>query len=731
MKARAVVTTKFEGKGYRPRVIDRVESYTVDSAMDTDADSWSMQLGFDDDLLAVLKRDAEVRVNLYAISDSILSLATGFTDEIAISDDGSLVLSGRDMTAVAVDSVAEPGKWKWVRPDQLVAKQARQLKIGDRLDLDKAPAQKNIYTDGSETYWEFWYRFYRRRAGWIWAEADGLIRAGKLNYDMAPVYKFGSSAGMKSSASRENWIPVESVTFTKTTQKRVGEVIMIGHRGTVPFIARSSDPTTRDWIKRPRKIIDNSNVKSQKEAIHELWEEIHESKIGSLEISLTVWNPGFIIRQNRMATVNIPKVGIRGTFFVVGAKTVGSTSGGVWQEIRLREKNYAISRRVPDDPKLSEDPSQAIASGLGANLGLPRQNWSDYFIQATQKFHGAWDFNLFCAVLLGICQHETGFRNVREGGNSEWYPRPDKSDYLSDQAKHSVQGVVDASKSSPATFQSDLAKWEDAFANSAGNPKNPYKREAGVGPMQLTTASYKDDADEMGNKKGELDGARWQPKFNIFSGAKAFAGKLSGLPINDNNIWDGVRRYNGDGPRAYAYMLTIKKDVEANWLPQIKLARQSSSQEAKTATQDIANTSKGLREEVLNNPLIEFSRASQKTDIQSGQIADEVLRGILLVVKNWYFTNNLRPNATITALKSDHDVNTSEGRVSAHSTGHAVDLGFYNPSNAAGPMAWMNKNRELLGFKQLIGPTDYLVYPKGIYDSKTLGEHDNHIHLGW
>jgi hypothetical protein len=62
----------------------------------------------------------------------------------------------------------------------------------------------------------------------------------------------------------------------------------------------------------------------------------------------------------------------------------------------------------------------------------------------------------------------------------------------------------------------------------------------GVGPMQLTWYSYQDAADAMGGC--------WKPKYNLRVGFKLAADK-----IKRHGTYEGVRRYNGDGPASYRY----------------------------------------------------------------------------------------------------------------------------------------------------------------------------------
>jgi len=138
-------------------------------------------------------------------------------------------------------------------------------------------------------------------------------------------------------------------------------------------------------------------------------------------------------------------------------------------------------------------------------------------------------------------------------------------------------------------------------------------------------------------------------------------------------------------------------------------------------------TGKTLRDAVLNSAQITFTRTSQKNDIVMGLVNDQLLQFLLA------FTEAGFP-ATITSLRSDHSKYTSGGRVSAHSTGNAVDIGNYTDRTQARTrqaMNWIRSNQVVLGLSQLIGPIDELVVPVGHYDSSTLEGHDDHLHVGW
>jgi cell wall-associated NlpC family hydrolase/prophage tail gpP-like protein len=548
--ARAVITTEFAKDKYRPLVVDRVEDFSIDSSMDTDADSWSLTVGVSrDDIIDLLRRDNEVRVVIYGLDrKEVAGLHRGFADEIYVDENGSVHLSGRDVTAPAQDSQAPPKKYKNVQPEKLVAKQCRELKIGDRLRLANIKPFKNFYNDGSESYWESWYRLYRHRQMWMWAEPDGYIVGDMLNYSDIPVYRFGKRKGHSG-----NWIAVESVQWRKTTTARIYDVWIYGTKGGAGFVSKAQDPTIHSWIKRPNKIVESSAAHNQNEAKRMAWEEIFEGKVGSIEISLTIANPGFIIRQNRMAQINLPELGLGGVWYIVGTRMVGGTEG-IFQQVRLREKNYAITRRVPDDPKLREQVPQGqateggVTDEVGKALGV---KWGTCFNDAALKYHGAYPYPLYLAVLLAMGEVETGFRNVRVSGNVEWYAPPSIV----------IKGA-----------EEKIRKWRELFEN-----ENPTRA---VGPMQLYSSGYKHWADDMGSAQGTASvghdqylGGRWQPCNNIMAGARALTEDfLKGIQPSDENIYIGVRSYNGAGPAAEKYMRDVKRLVDNKYMKKVEAA---------------------------------------------------------------------------------------------------------------------------------------------------------------
>lgn len=558
----ATITSKFGRRGYYGLPVSRVKDFTIDSALDTDTDQWSITIGDpQSELIALLKRDSEVRVRLVkrGSGTAIEPLMAGYADVIGLTEDGTLSMQGRDLSAAAVDDTAEPFHWHGVRPDKVIISQARERGFSN-FRVAKVGVIPNITTDGSESVWEFWYRMVRKKKMWIWVEPDGFLTVHGLNYASYPSYFFGHPNARHPNPN--TWIPVQRVQIQKNTSTRVGEIWVFGETGLNGFKVTAQDGMIKDWIKRPLKIITaDAKHTNRNEAIKEAQEEIFESIVGSLEITITIPDPGFVIRQNRICYLNLPQLDYKGEFFVVGTR-LGNGSDGAIQEVRLREKKYALTRRVPDDPALQEETganisATAFGSALGTSIG--HQDWGSYFLIAAKAWHGGFDLGLFLATLLAICEHESGFTNVREGGSGNpWMPLEDYID--------SKTGEQQAAAARRGLTQ----QWKEAFANSAGNPLNPFNREAGVGPMQLTSVAYKHWADERMNLFDEYAGGRWHPSANIWAGARALNSKLAGLAPTEANLWIGVKAYNGTGPAADAYMRAIRQKVLTNWLSQVQ-----------------------------------------------------------------------------------------------------------------------------------------------------------------
>lgn len=644
-RVRAIVTTKWGNSGYRPIVIPKLESYYVDTALDNDADTWTCDVGDPrGDLISIFNRDSEIRVQLFGVgSEGQTYLMTGLADEATFDEQVTLTLTGRDLSSVAVDSIVPPKQYRQVRAHAVVAQQAKELGFKNVQLAQAGQVKKVQYTDGSESYWEFWYRLYRKEKMWLWCEPNGILVANKLNYDAQTTYYFGQPQDNDTQYVKRIYLPVERAEIRKTTQARVGEVWVYGHKGDNGFLSISKDPTLNGWVKKPRKIMLDTDSHTTKGAQKLGFEEIFEGKVGSVEIRLTIPDPGFMIKQNRVAHINLPEIGLAGDFFIVGVRAQGGQQGFL-QEVRLREKNYSISRRVPTDPKLvTHHPGAGanVGGGLGAALagsvGNMPESWGQYFVSAAKEFHGPWDYNLFLATLIGIADRETGgaFLNERQNGgpggdHHEWTPPPKPG--ATNPGEIIVPGVTPGTgfraPSTPVNFKTVLEAWKERFANEAGD--GYVTVDYGVGPMQLTSVGIKNQADDhykMGNRD-EFQGGRWHPEHNIWAGAKYLRSCLQGTVRDsgrDIDMWMGVMAYNRGiaGALAYftangqpsEYALAIKNKVytDPGYLPQVKTARDEAVANAKADPGDSISPSPGTTNDTAALERLTWLRKANST----------------------------------------------------------------------------------------------------------------------
>jgi prophage tail gpP-like protein len=590
---RAIVTTRWKGTAYRPLVMNSLEQYYVDTGMDTDADTWSIDVGDPaGDYLALLERDNEIRTTLYGVGrEQHHPILTGIADSASF-EDGTWTLTGRDLSLLATDSTVMPHRYSKARAWSIVSKQAHSIGFHSTNLARHGMVKKLIQTDGSESYWDFWYRLYRAEKMWLWTLPNGTLVGGHLNYTAHPLYYLGDARDGDDASIRGRLIPVISASLRKNVQPRVEEVVIYGTRGDTGFSVVQRDPTLSKWIKKPRKVILDSKSRTMQAARKAAWEEIFEGKVGSLEFKVVIPDPGFIVRQNQVARLYLKEIGLYGNYFVVGSRIVGGAEG-FQQELRLRERQYAMSKRVPSQPKLNtgsgprgKGTGTSIGSQIEKNAGVPR-GWGDYFVKATKKYHGVMDYSLFLAVLLAMCDTESHFSNVREGGGPEWYPF--------------VAPTGIAHSTGPGT--ESRTEWQRHWANEKGAPGNPYSTraaangEAGVGPMQLTSIGLKQSADDLLNPghRDQYAGGRWHPEHNIMIAARTLHNNCQYFhAVHDNDIWLAVMAYNlGEvGAKNYfnanhtinPYAQLIKKKVlnDPGYLAEVKTAMQKAKDAAQT-----------------------------------------------------------------------------------------------------------------------------------------------------
>lgn len=559
------------GKGKIRRFnVPRIESWQIEQAIDNDADQFSLDIGDSmGQLLDGLDRDVEVRANVFAtgLNGRVWQMFSGLADIDQLASTKTNSIQGRDVpSAILLDTDAEPNRWRGVTPKVFLTDRGKKLGL---TDVSIAPMKEigTLWTDATEKEWAFWWRIARMGGCYMWTRNTGRLMIDRLGYSISKFnYSFGHA---RRGEQASEWIRVVDVTATSTKQTRLGKVVVYGQdtkkAGNIRIgIAR--DESIAAWMRKPTTLLTSTTAKTQKDLDAEAGVEMFESKVGAQEYTLVVRDIAIPIEQNTMARVNLPEYGLVGHFFIVGVTRTGSADALI-QTVRLRERGFAVSKRVPDAPVVQKTPDSARnkpTANIGGYLdqqGIP--NGSSY-VRAANEFGRAngWDLSYFLGVLLSISAQETGgsFANVRERGTTEWTPKPKQNIFSP------PDNIFGGAPFTPGSGESVQA-WKALFANDPGNPLNPLApHDAGVGPMQLTTHGYKVWADEFGwdgvSKSDEYEGGRWNPDSNIRAGAKALYAKIQAVsadPTNPETIWAAVRAYNGSGDAAERYMQQVKK----------------------------------------------------------------------------------------------------------------------------------------------------------------------------
>jgi len=136
-----------------------------------------------------------------------------------------------------------------------------------------------------------------------------------------------------------------------------------------------------------------------------------------------------------------------------------------------------------------------------------------------------------------------------------------------------------------------------------------------------------------------------------------------------------------------------------------------------------------LTERVLANPRVELYACGRR-DVRAGQIDRRVLATLEFLA-----ASGLKP--TVTSLRCGHGYLTASGNVSHHSSGNAVDIAAINAvpilgHQGSGSVTELAVQR-LLTLQGTMKPDQIitLMQFKGTDNTYAMGDHDDHIHVGW
>ncbi|MDP9385894.1 MAG: lytic murein transglycosylase [Actinomycetota bacterium] len=136
-----------------------------------------------------------------------------------------------------------------------------------------------------------------------------------------------------------------------------------------------------------------------------------------------------------------------------------------------------------------------------------------------------------------------------------------------------------------------------------------------------------------------------------------------------------------------------------------------------------------LAQRVINNPRIELYECGRR-DIETSQIDRRVLATLEFLA-----ASGLKP--TVTSLRCGHSYLTASGNVSHHSSGNAVDIAKVNGipiigNQGKGSVTEITVQR-LLTLQGTMKPDQIisLMKFKDTDNTYAMGDHDDHIHVGW
>lgn len=153
--------------------------------------------------------------------------------------------------------------------------------------------------------------------------------------------------------------------------------------------------------------------------------------------------------------------------------------------------------------------------------------------------------------------------------------------------------------------------------------------------------------------------------------------------------------------------------------------------DAKNASigQILLMSKQALIKRVLANPRIELYSCGRQ-DVKTGVVDRRVLATLEFLA-----ANGLKP--TVTSLRCGHGVYTTGGRVSAHSSGNAVDIAKINGIPILGHQGAGSITdiavRRLLTLQGTMKPAQIITLMKydGTDNTLALSDHDDHIHVGF
>ncbi|HEX8105480.1 MAG TPA: peptidoglycan DD-metalloendopeptidase family protein [Solirubrobacteraceae bacterium] len=263
------------------------------------------------------------------------------------------------------------------------------------------------------------------------------------------------------------------------------------------------------------------------------------------------------------------------------------------------------------------------------------------------------------------------------------------------------------------------------------HPARPNARKAG-GERQLGPVDYDPAADDL---------LRFDPKHYVAKplrkGARVIAGTMLGrigekTPTTASHLHFEVRPAGQGAPRIDPKpILDGWKLLESTAIYRARGKNPFFGDDAATPSigQILLMSKEALERRVLENPRIDIYQCG-RDDVRSGAVDRRVLATLEFLA-----ASGLRP--TVSSMRCGHGLMTASGNISEHSTGDAVDIAAVNGVPIIGHQGRGSITeltiRKLLDLQGTMKPHQIisLMTFDGTDNTMALGDHDDHIHVGW
>jgi cell wall-associated NlpC family hydrolase len=311
-----------------------IRQLELETSIDIDSDAFSLTIPnpYGKRLVYKYLLTAD-RIKLYRANNEIF---TGIIDDIDVSSDESGTscnIQGRDLIALLIDSDAVAKTFSSATAGGIIKSLAGEFMTD--FALCETKALKEFIVEEGESVWDACFRAARKFPElYLWCEPRGLVM-DRLRFLDSPSYFFADH-------DIKGYTLVKNPKVTVSNTQRVSELIVKGKstlQDETEFEEKIIDST---FPFKRRRIIADSDITSRDEAKKRAGDELKAAKVGYFEVTLTI--PGLHdVAINRVAQVNLSRVGINDKLYILGANYRFDVNSGGETVIRLRDRYAALN----------------------------------------------------------------------------------------------------------------------------------------------------------------------------------------------------------------------------------------------------------------------------------------------------------------------------------------------------------------------------------------------------